>query len=125
MTFTMTSKLLRLAYALEFLVAIIAVFTAWSEIGGQAALDLMHWGWKLGLSAAMAGSIVAYTQAIVIEDSLWTARSARRLTLLLLTGVAMGLVTYYYFMQEDSGDNDEPDTTTTHLTSIRQVNGAS
>jgi len=117
----MTSKLLRLAYALEFLVAIIAIFTAWSEIGGQAALDLMHWGWKMGLSLAMAGSIVAYTDSIVTEDSLWTPRTARRLTLLLLTGVAMGLVTFYYFMQEDAGDTDEPDGTQTHLTAILQV----
>jgi hypothetical protein len=117
----MTSKLLRLAYVLEFLVAIIAIFTAWSEIGGQTALDLMHWGWKIGLSLAMAGSIVAYTAAIVTEDSLWTPRAARWLTLLLLTGVAMGLVTFYYFMQEDSGDTDEPDGTPTHLTAILQV----
>jgi len=115
----MTSKLLRLAYVLEFLVAIIAIFTAWSEIGG-AALDLMHWGWKMGLGVAMAGSIVAYTDAIVTEESLWTPRSARRLTLLLLTGVAMGLVTFYYFMQEDSGDTDDTDTPT-HLTAILQV----
>lgn len=112
----MPSKLLRLAYVLEFLVAIIAIFTAWSEIGGQAALDLMHWGWKIGLSAAMAGSIVYYTQAIISEEALWTPRAARRLTLLLLVGVVMGLVTSYYFMQEDSGDSDDPETTTSHLT---------
>src|SRR5271154_3435618 len=98
----MTSKLLRLAYSVEFLVAIIAIFTAWSEVGGQAALDLMHWGWKIGLSVAMAASIVAYTNAIVTEDSVWTPRAARWLALLLITGVAMGLVTFYYFMQEDS-----------------------
>ncbi|MGA7413508.1 MAG: hypothetical protein WBW33_23745 [Bryobacteraceae bacterium] len=121
----MTPKLLRLAYVLEFLVAIIAVFTAWSEIGGQAALDLMHWGWKMGLSLVMAGSIVAYTEAIITEDSLWNPRAARRLTLLLLTGVAMGLVTFYYFMQEDTGDNDEPDGTQTSLTTVPQVFRAS
>ncbi len=54
----MTKKLLRLVYAFEFLIALIAIFTAWSEIGGQAALDLMHWGWKLGLSIALAFAIV-------------------------------------------------------------------
>ncbi len=120
----MTSKLLRLAYVLEFLVAIIAIFTAWSEIGGQA-LDLMHWGWKTGLSVVMAGSIVAYTEAIVTEDSLWNPRASRRLTLLLLTGVAMGLVTFYYFTQEDNGDTDEPDGTQTSLTAIPQASRAS
>ena len=121
----MTSKLLRLAYVLEFLVAIIAIFTAWSEIGGQAALDLMHWGWKMGLSLLMAGSIVAYTDAIITEDSLWNPRASRRLTLLLLTGVAMGVVTFYYFMQEDAGDADEPDGTQTSLTTSPQVFRAS
>lgn len=121
----MTPKLLRLVYVLEFLVAIIAVFAAWSEIGGQAALDLMHWGWKIGLSFVMAGSIVAYTDAIITEDSLWTPRAARRLTLLLITGVAMGIVTYYYFTQEDSGDSDEPNGTQTSLNTMPQVFRAS
>ena len=121
----MSSKLLRLAYVLEFLVAIIAIFTAWSEIGGQAALDLMHWGLKTGLSLVMAGSIVAYTEAIVTEESLWTPRASRRLTLLLLTGVAMGVVTYYYFTQEGNDDTDEPDSTQTSLMIIPQVARAS
>ena len=42
----MAPKYLRLAYMVEFFIAVLAVFTAWSEIGGQAALDLMPWGWK-------------------------------------------------------------------------------
>ncbi len=45
-------------------------------------------------------------------------RAARRLTLLLITGVAMGIVTYYYFTQEDSGDSDEPNGTQTSLNTI-------
>lgn len=103
----MTPKLLRLIYAFEFLIALVAIFTAWSEIGGQAALDLMHWGWKLGLSLALAGSLVAYTAAAVAEDSLWTLRSARWLTAVVLVVIGMGVVTYFYVLQEDAGGSDE------------------
>ena len=65
----MTAKSLRLAYVCEFLLALIAIFTAWSEIGGQSALDLMHWGWKLGFGLALASSIVGYTAAIVADET--------------------------------------------------------
>lgn len=110
MLFGMRPKLLRLVYAFEFLIALVAIFTAWSEIGGQAALDLMHWGWKLGLSLALAGAIVAYSAALVSEESIWTLRSARWLTAIILVTVAMGGVTYYYVMQEETGDLDESGT---------------
>lgn len=106
----MTPRLLRLVYAFEFLIALVAIFTAWSEIGGQAALDLMHWGWKLGLSVGLALSFVLYTVAIVSEDSLWTVRSARWLALMLVFFLGMGAVTYYYSMQAETGDSDETGT---------------
>jgi uncharacterized membrane protein (UPF0136 family) len=106
----MRPKLLRLVYAFEFLIALVAIFTAWSEIGGQAALDLMHWGWKLGLSLALAGAIVAYSAALVSEESIWTLRSARWLTAIILVTVAMGGVTYYYVVQEEATDSDESST---------------
>jgi uncharacterized membrane protein (UPF0136 family) len=106
----MRPKLLRVLYALEFLIALIAIFTAWSEVGGQAALDLMHWGWKLGLSLALAGAIVAYTVALVSEQSCWTLRSARWLTAIIIVMGVMGGVTYYYVMQEEASDSDESGT---------------
>jgi hypothetical protein len=106
----MTQKLLRLIYAFEFLIALVAIFTAWSEIGGQAALDLMHWGWKLGLSIGLAGATVAYTAAVVSEDSLWTLRSTRWLTAIVLLLLGIGVVTYFYVLQEDSGESDETGT---------------
>ena len=36
-------RYLRLAYATQFLIAVIAVFTLWSQVGGQSHLDLMPW----------------------------------------------------------------------------------
>lgn len=110
----MRPKLLRLVYAFEFLIALIAIFTAWSEIGGQAALDLMHWGWKLGLSSALAGAIVAYTAALVSQEPIWTLRSTRWLTAIIIVAVAMAGVTYYYVKQEDGADSDESGTTSAY-----------
>ena len=106
----MTPKLLRLIYAFEFLIALVAIFTAWSEIGGQAALDLMHWGWKLGLSLALAAAVVAYTAAVVAEDSIWTLRSARWLMAIVVLTFSIGAVTYYYALQVDTGESDETGT---------------
>jgi hypothetical protein len=106
----MTAKLLRLVYAFEFLIALVAIFTAWSEIGGQAALDLMHWAWKLTLGIALAVAIVLYTAAIVAADSIWTLRSARWLMVIVLVVLIIGIVTYYYALQVDTGESDQTGT---------------
>ncbi len=103
----MTPQFFRLAYALEFLVALVAIFTAWSEIGGQVALDLMSWAWKFGLSFALAGAVVGYTAALAGEESLWNPRSARWLTAVIVIAVTIGGITYYYTLQEDNGGSDD------------------
>jgi hypothetical protein len=43
---------LRLAYATQFLIALIAVYVLWSQVGGQSHLDLMPWYLKLGWARA-------------------------------------------------------------------------
>src|SRR5450755_3250737 len=106
----MTAKLLRLAYVCEFLLAIVAIFTAWSEIGGQAALDLMHWGWKLGFGVTLALAIVALTAALVVEDSVITIRAAKWLAVIIVLIAGMGTVTYYYSLEEDNGESDDNST---------------
>ena len=103
----MTPQQLRLAYTLEFLIALVAVFSAWSEIGGQAALDLMYWGWKLGLGVGLAAAVVALTVALVSEEALWSMRSARWLATIVLLMCVMGVVTYYYALQVDTGESDD------------------
>jgi hypothetical protein len=108
----MTPQLLRLVYAVEFLVALVAIFTAWSEIGGQAVLDLMHWGWKLGLSLIFAVSIVGFSAAVAQGENLWNLRSARWLVAVLFCFAVIAIVTYYYALQVDSGEGDESGTAT-------------
>jgi len=50
--------ILRLAYATQFLIALIAVFVLWSEVGGQVHLDLMPWYFKLAFGAGAAFAMV-------------------------------------------------------------------
>lgn len=106
----MIPRTLRFGYVCEFLIALIAIFAAWSEIGGQPALDIMHWGWKLGLSFALAAAIVAYTATLIAEESPWNLRSARWLTVIVIIVIGIGVVTYYYALQADSSESDETGT---------------
>lgn len=106
----MSPKLLRIVYAFEFLVAMQSIFTAWSEIGGQGALDLMNWAWKLAFSILLAAAVVAFTASVVASEALWTLQTARWLTAIVLIIVGMGIVTYFYTMQLDAGESDETGT---------------
>ena len=115
----MSAKLLRLVYVVEYLIAVIAIFTAWSEIGGQAALDLMNWGFKLGLGLLLAWLIVGYTAALVSSDAIWTLQTIRWLTCIILVILAMGVITYFYFVAVEAGESDE-----TGMVSIARPNAA-
>ena len=106
----MTPRHLRVVYAFEFLLAVVAIFTAWSEIGGQSALDVMPWAWKSSLSMALAISIVGLTAALAATDNFWTLRSARWLMAVLVCLLIAGLVTDYYALQIDVGDSEESGT---------------
>jgi hypothetical protein len=105
----MTPRYLRLAFLSEFLLAIVAVYTAWSEIGGQAVLDAMPWGWKAGLGVSLAAVVVGYSAAVCAADSLWTARTTKWLALMLVFLLAMGVVTFYYALQVENEPPDEQD----------------
>jgi uncharacterized PurR-regulated membrane protein YhhQ (DUF165 family) len=100
----MTPKYLRIIFLSEFLVAVIAIFTAWSEIGGQAALDVMPWGWKAGLGVGLSVAFVCYSAAVLTSDSIWNARSAKWLAIMLVLVLAIGVVTYYYMLQVESNE---------------------
>jgi hypothetical protein len=111
----MTPRLLRFAYTCEFLLALVAIFTAWSEIGGQAALDLMHWAWKAGLGFGLAAAVVGFTAALLSDEPFWTVRAARWLTLMIILMLLAGAVTHFYMLQEDTGDPEETGSITMRL----------
>jgi hypothetical protein len=91
----------------EFLVALIGVFTVWSQAGGQNHLDLMPWHWKLGLSCGMAFAVVRATAGAIRWEKAWNAATWRWLAALLALMLLAGTVTYYYHLHEPA--DEDPD----------------
>jgi len=102
------SPILRLAYATQFLIALIAVFVLWSEVGGQGHLDIMPWYWKLVLGGGAAFAVVKATAAAVARDSAWNGVTLKWLGILLAVLLGCGLLTFYAHM---NWEDDEPDDT--------------
>jgi hypothetical protein len=108
----MRNSLLRPFLVFEFLVAILAVFTLWSQVGGEYHLDLMFWPWKLGLGVGAAWLIVAMTAALARNGGEFKGRVLLYASLLLTLILAAGVVTYYYHVNEPPDDDDDDDTPT-------------
>ena len=52
-------RLIRLAYAAQFLMALVTVFVLWSEVGGQSHLDLMPWYLAKKVGTVLGHCVVA------------------------------------------------------------------
>ena len=98
---------LRLAYVAVFLLAVIAMFTLWSQVGGQDYLDVMPWHLKLALGAGSAFAAVKAAAAAVEGEKAWNARTLKWFGLTLALLVAAGLVTYYYHVNYEYDNQDE------------------
>jgi hypothetical protein len=100
--------LLRLAYSTLYLIALIAVFVAWSQVGGQTHIDLLPWWLKLVLGFAMALAIVRAASAAYSGDRAWNGQTLKWLGLTVALGVVCGMATYYAHMYlEDTGDEGD------------------
>jgi hypothetical protein len=108
----MEARLLRALYVFEFLLALMAVYSVWSHIGGNH-FDLMAWWWKVALGFGAAYATVRATAAALTSERAWGRRTLRWLTVLLALTVAAGLVTYYYHLYEPSDQEEEPGTNAT------------
>ena len=105
--------ILRLAYSTLFLIALMAVFVLWSQVGGQSHLDLVPWPIKLALGVAAAYGVVRATAAAVSGDRAWNGHMVRWLGLTLAVLAACGYASYYAHMNlEESDDSDQPQDTT-------------
>jgi len=102
--------ILRLAYTTQFLIALIAVFFLWSEVGGQGHLDLMPWYLKLGLGTGVAYAAVKATAAAVAQEAAWNIRTLKWFGAMLALLVACGVVTYYYHLYGEDDQEDEQGT---------------
>jgi hypothetical protein len=102
----MPSNLLRLAYVVEFLVALLAVLELWSQVGGQSHLDLMPWHLKLGLSVGLALVTVAGMASAVGHPDAWNAKTIACAILGLLIMAGMAAATYYAHLHENDDEHD-------------------
>lgn len=102
----MEARYLRIAYAIQFTVTLMAVFEVWGQVGGQAHLDLMPWYAKLLLSAAVSLAAVKATAAAVQRDRFWSARWWLAAVLSLLS--VMAILTWYEHMHEPADDEEAP-----------------
>jgi hypothetical protein len=109
--------ILRLAYATQFLLAIIAVFVLWSEVGGQSHLDLMPWYLKLALGGGAAFAVVKATAAAVGGQPAWNGRTLRWVGILLALLICCGLSSYYVHLygEQDEDDQDQDQSVTSML----------
>ena len=103
---------LRLAYATQFLIALIAIYVLWSQVGGQSHLDLMPWYVKLALGAGAALSVVKATAAAVSQERTWNGGTLKWFGILLVLLLGCGLASYYcHLYLEDDGDDQSGDNT--------------
>ena len=107
--------ILRLAYVTQFLIALLAVFFAWSQIGGQSHLDLMPWYLKLLLGGGVAFACVRATAAAVGGKSAWNGGTLKWCGILLALLVGCGLATYYVHVYGEQDEQDEEDSVTSQL----------
>ncbi|MDR3700378.1 MAG: hypothetical protein P4L56_12120 [Candidatus Sulfopaludibacter sp.] len=101
--------ILRLAYTTQFLIALIAVFLVWSQVGGQGHLDIMPWYLKLVLGFGLAYAIVKATICAVSGETAWNGATLKWLGIALAMMLLCGLTTYYYHLYGESDENDEQD----------------
>ena len=97
----------RLALVLEFLVAIIAVFTVWSYTGGQDHLDMIPWHWKLFLAGVLSLAVVRATSAAVEHENPWNGTVMGWLATALIIAIVIGSLTYYYHLHEQEEEQVE------------------
>ena len=107
--------ILRLAYTTLFLLALLAVFFLWSEVGGQSHLDLMPWYVKLVLGAGAAFSTVKATVAAVSHERAWNGQTLRWVGILSALLIGCGLASYYTHVYGEQ-DEEQDDSLSSSLT---------
>ena len=106
---------MRLAYAIEFLLALIAATVLWTEVGGQGHMDLLPWYSKLSCVLAFAWCCVRFTSGIVEQPRTWNRRSIGWFTGMVLVGITMAGITFYYHLHEVPDETDTEDSTSASL----------
>ena len=113
--------ILRLAYATQFLIAVIAIFVLWSQVGGQGHLDLVPWHLKLLLGGGAAFCVVKATAGAVAGERAWNGKTLRWFGILLALLVGCGLASYYVHLYDESDEDDQQDNSAMLLLAPRTV----
>jgi hypothetical protein len=106
--------ILRLAYATQFMIALIAVFVVWGQVGGQGHLDLMPWHVKLGLGAGTAFAAVRATMCAVSAKNPWSGGTLKWFGIMLALLAGCGMASFYFHVYGES-DEQEEETVTSQL----------
>ena len=109
--------LLRLAYATQFLIALIAMFVLWSQVGGQDHFDLTPWYLKLILCTSAAFAIVKATAAAVSREPAWNSGTLKWFGILLALLIACGLLTFWVHKNLEDDDSGQSDASTASVRS--------
>jgi hypothetical protein len=99
--------ILRLAYTTLFLIALLAVFELWSQVGGQSHLDLLPWYLKLVLAVGAALSVVKVAAAAVAGERAWNRQTLRWAGFLLALLIGCGLASYYAHLYLEEDEQEE------------------
>src|SRR5579872_3020454 len=113
--------ILRLAYTTQFLIALIAIFALWAQVGGQSHLDLMPWYLKLGLAAGASFATVKATAAAVGSDHTWNGSTLKWFGIVLGLLVGCGLASYYYHVYGETDEEDQTDSQTSWVAPSRTI----
>jgi hypothetical protein len=103
---------LRLAYATQYLIALIVMLLLWSQVGGPDHFDLTPWYFKLVLTAGAAFAIVKATAAAVSRESAWNLGTVRWLGVLVVILIACGMVTLWVHRNLEDDPSGQEDTST-------------
>src|ERR1017187_5621392 len=117
-------SILRLAYGTQFLIALMAVFVLWSQVGGQSHLDLMPWHLKLALGAGAAFAVVKATAAAVSHDHAWNGRTLKWLGIMVALLVGCGLASYYCHMYLETDEGDDQQDSAANTSGVSRQYGA-
>jgi hypothetical protein len=99
--------LLRLAYTTQFLIALIAVFFTWEEVGGPYHLDLLPWWVKLVLGTGVAYTMVRATASSVAGETAWNRATLRWCAATLLLAAGCVVANYYSNLYGEASEEDD------------------
>lgn len=111
--------ILRLAYVTQFMIALIAVFTAWGPVGGQGHLELMPWYVKLGLGGGVALAAVRATKSAVEGKPAWNGGTLKWFGIMLALVAGCGLASFYFHIYGEGDEDAEEETVTSQA--VRRV----